>query len=43
MMDRLKKQYRDVYGYAVLLDIVRFKEEMEHARWKQFKRDNPEI
>lgn len=43
MMDKLRKKYRDIYGYAVLLDVVRLKEEMEHDRWERFKRENPEI
>lgn len=43
MMDKIRKQYRDIYGYALLLDIVRLKEGMERDRWEQFKRDNPEI
>ena len=32
MIDKLKEQYRDIYGYALLLDIVRFKEGLDNER-----------
>ena len=32
MISKLRKQFNDIYGYALLLDIARFKEGIEHER-----------